>query len=163
MIDWSLVIKSLQNGSIVSVDPLRWNLKNPQYKKILDLWKTNNFNTNAVRWINYYEYGDIENQISSQLNIKPLRSWISCVEPGYMTGYHYDVDDNEEEYLKFGELQRFSIFIGEPDVGQIFILGNQYHFNKPQGTILKWNHHREWHNGINGGLKNKYMFHIIGY
>jgi len=85
------------------------------------------------------------------------------VEPGYMTGYHYDIDDNEKEYLKHGTLKRYSVFISKPSLGQIFILGNDYYFNNPQGTILKWGNYRDWHNGINGGLENKYMFHIIGY
>jgi hypothetical protein len=92
-----------------------------------------------------------------------LRSWISCVEPGYMTGYHYDIDDNETEYLKHGEIKRYSVFISEPSVGQLFILDREYHYNKPQGSILQWNSYRDWHNGINGSLSNKFMFHLLGY
>jgi hypothetical protein len=80
-----------------------------------------------------------------------------------MTGYHYDIDDNEQEYLKNGALKRYTIFVSKPDVGHVFILGKDYYFNQLQGTMLKWEHHRDWHNGINGGLENKYMFHIIGY
>jgi hypothetical protein len=80
-----------------------------------------------------------------------------------MTGYHYDIDDNEKEYLTYGLLKRYSVFISEPSVGHLFILGKEYYYNNPQGTIVKWASHREWHNGINGGLVNKYMFHIIGY
>ena len=55
------------------------------------------------------------------------------------------------------------MFIGEPSVGQVFILGNEYHYNNAQGAVLEWDNYREWHNGINGSLSNKYMFHIIGY
>ena len=163
MIDWNKIINELKDGSVVTVDPSRWNTNNPEYGQILDLWKQKKFNTNSVKWTNYYQYGDIEQQIAGSLNITPLRSWISCVEPGYMTGYHYDIDDNEKEYLKKGELIRYSIFIGEPDIGHLFILGEEYYFNKPQGSTLRWNNYREWHNGINGGLSNKYMFHLIGY
>jgi hypothetical protein len=163
MIDWNSVINNLENGSIVTVDPARWNLDNPKYKEIVELWSSNNFNTESVRWINYYDTKEIEIKIAESLGITPLRSWISCVEPGYMTGYHYDIDDNEEEYLKHGKLKRYSIFISKPTTGHVFILNENYHFNSPQGSIIKWNSHRDWHNGINGGLHKKYMFHILGY
>ena len=163
MINWNLKINNLKDGSVVTVDPARWNMNNPKYKEMVKLWENNNFNTSSVRWTNYYDTEDIEITIAESLSITSLRSWISCVEPGYMTGYHYDIDDKETEYLKHGDIKRYSIFISEPDVGHLFILGKDYHFNKSVGTTLKWNNYREWHNGINGGLSNKYMFHILGY
>ena len=163
MINWNSIIHNLTDGRVVTVDPARWDISNPEYKQMLDLWKDSNFNTDSVKWTNFYNTKDIEKDLSEQLGITPLRSWISCVEPGYMTGYHYDIDDNEKEYLKHGKLKRYSVFISHPSVGQLFVLGHEYHYNKPQGTILEWNNHREWHNGINGSLSNKYMFHIIGY
>ena len=163
MNNWNNIIKSLTNGKVVTVDPARWNMANLEYQQMLDLWKSKNFNTDSVKWINFYDTKEIENKVANELSITPLRSWISCVEPGYMTGYHYDIDDNEAEYLKHGSLKRYSIFISEPTVGHLFILGKEYFYNNPQGTIVKWSSHREWHNGINGGLEPKYMFHIIGY
>jgi hypothetical protein len=163
MINWDSVINKLTDGKVVTVDPARWNMDNPEYKQMLELWKSKNFNTDSVKWTNYYNTKDIETTLAEELCITPLRSWISCVEPGYMTGYHYDIDDNEKEYLAHGTLKRYSIFISKPSVGQLFILGSDYYYNKPQGTMLKWGNYREWHNGINGGLENKYMFHIIGY
>jgi len=163
MINWNSIIHDLTDGRVVTVDPARWDMNNPEYKQMLDLWKDSNFNTDSVKWTNFYNTKDIEKDLSEQLGITPLRSWISCVEPGYMTGYHYDIDDNEKEYLKHGKLKRYSVFISQPSVGQLFVLGHEYHYNKPQGTILEWNNHREWHNGINGSLSNKYMFHLIGY
>jgi hypothetical protein len=163
MINWNSIIHGLTDGRVVTVDPARWDMNNPEYKQMLDLWKDSNFNTDSVKWTNFYNTKDIEKDLSEQLGIIPLRSWISCVEPGYMTGYHYDIDDNEKEYLKHGKLKRYSVFISQPSVGQLFVLGHEYHYNKPQGTILEWNNHREWHNGINGSLSKKYMFHLIGY
>ncbi len=163
MIDWDKVISNLKDGNVVTVDPQRWNMNNPEYSEMLKLWESNNFNTNSVRWVNYYDTKEIETILSKHLNITPLRSWISCVEPGYMTGYHYDIDDNESEYLKHGPIKRYSVFISKPTVGHLFILNKDYLYNTPQGTIVKWNNHRDWHNGINGGFSNKYMFHILGY
>ena len=163
MINWNSVIANLKNGRVVTVDPTQWNMNNPEYAKILQLWKDNNFNTDSVKWTNYYDTKDIESELAEQFFVTPLRSWISCVEPGYMTGYHYDIDDNEPEYLKLGKIKRYSVFISEPSVGQIFIMGSNYYYNMEQGSILVWNDYRDWHNGINGSLKNKYMFHLLGY
>jgi len=163
MVNWNTVISNLVNGKVVTVDPARWNMNNPEYAEMLKLWKDNNFNTDSVKWTNYYDTKELEKEIAEEVGVTPLRSWISCVEPGYMTGYHYDIDDNEVEYLKHGEIKRYAVFINEPRVGQLFILGNEYHYNKLQGTILQWNSYREWHNGINGSLSNKYMFHLLGY
>jgi hypothetical protein len=145
MIDWNSVIKNLKNGNVVTVDPERWNMSNPEYAEMLSLWQSKNFNIDSVRWVNYYNFDDIQFQLGEELGVTPLRSWISCVEPGYMTGYHYDIDDNEKEYLKLGELKRYSVFVSDPDVGHLFILGKDYYFNKPQGSIIKC------------------MFHLLGY
>jgi hypothetical protein len=163
MINWDSVITNLTEGRDITVDPSKWAMSNPEYKEMLDMWESTNFNTASVKWTNYYKYDGIESIVAEQLKIVPLRSWISCVQPGYMTGYHYDIDDNEQEYLKHGVIKRYSIFISKPSVGHLFILGNEYFYNNPQGTILKWNHYRDWHNGINGSFTNKYMFHILGY
>jgi hypothetical protein len=163
MIDWNTVISKLTNGQVVTVDPARWNMNNPEYADILKLWKDSNFNTDSVKWTNYYDTKELEKEIAETVGVTALRSWISCVEPGFMTGYHYDIDDNEQEYLKHGDLKRYSVFMSEPSVGQLFILGSEYYYNKPQGTMLQWENYREWHHGINGSLANKYMFHLIGY
>jgi hypothetical protein len=163
MINWNNVINNLTDGKVVTVDPARWNMSNPKYAEILELWERNRFNTDSVKWTNYYNTEDLELEISKEVGVTPLRSWISCVEPGYMTGYHYDIDDNEEEYLTHGKIKRYSVFIGKPSLGQVFILGNEYHYNNTQGTVLEWDNYREWHNGINGSLVNKYMFHLLGY
>jgi hypothetical protein len=162
MINWNSVIANLTDGKVVTVDPARWKMSNPEYKKMLELWKSKNFNTDSVKWTNYYDTQHLQTKLADELNIIPLRSWISCVEPGYMTGYHYDIDDNEQSYQQQGSLKRYSIFISEPCVGHVFILGKEYFYNNPVGTIVKWDDYKEWHNGINGGLENKYMFHILG-
>jgi hypothetical protein len=162
MIDWDLIIDNLKDGKVITVDPDKWDMSNPEYKEMLDLWQSNNFNTSSVRWINYYEQ-DLGITVANQLGIIPVRSWISCVEPGYMTGYHYDIDDNEKEYLKRGKLKRYSVFMNKPEVGHLFILGTDYHFNKPQGSVVEWKHYKDWHQGINGSFTNKYMFHLIGF
>jgi len=163
MIDWNIVIANLKDGKVITVDPTRWNMNNPEYAEILKLWNDSNFNTNSVKWTNYYDTKEIESELANQFYVKPLRSWISCVEPGYMTGHHYDIDDHEQEYLQLGKIKRFSVFMSKPSIGQLFIMGDNYYYNMEQGSVLVWNNYRAWHNGINGSLINKYMFHLLGY
>ena len=107
MINWNSIVSNLTGGKVVTVDPNNWNMNNPEYQKILDLWKSKKFNTESVKWTNYYNTKDIENEIANDLNITPLRSWISCVEPGYMTGYHYDIDDNEKLILTLSRVIKY--------------------------------------------------------
>jgi hypothetical protein len=163
MINWNTVIINLKDGKDITVDPTKWNMSNLKYAEILKLWKDNNFNTDSVKWTNYYDTKAIETELARQLFVTPLRSWISCVEPGYMTGHHYDIDDNEQAYLKLGEIKRFSVFMNKPSVGQLFIMDSNYYYNMEQGSVLVWKDYKAWHNGVNGSLKNKYMFHLLGY
>lgn len=163
MINWDNVTARLKNGREISPRPELWNTGNPEYKDIYNLWKKNNFNIDVIKWTNFYDCKEEEAILCDELQITPLRSWISCVKPGYMTAPHYDVDDNEAEYKKYGNIKRYSVFISKPSVGHLFILRDEYHFNNPQGTVLKWNHYRDWHNGINGSFEDKFMFHILGY
>ena len=169
MINWNDVIEHLSNqeGVSVTTDPKRWNLDTPGYNEIYKLWSEANFNPNSIKWINYYpetHYDkEIESNIAESLNIGVHRSWISRIDPGYYAPWHWDVDDNEEKFLTKGNILRFSCFIKEPSMGHVFILGDKYLYDMPQGTIIKWDNYKEWHCGINGGLKPKYMMHIIGY
>jgi hypothetical protein len=72
------------------------------------------------------------------------------------------VDENEQEYLKSGEIKRYTVMLGPPAMGHIFILGNDYIYNTPIGSIFKWKNYKEWHAGTNAGLTPNYMFHILG-
>ena len=41
MIDWDNVISNLTDGSVVTIDPARWNMNNPEYTDMLNLWQEN--------------------------------------------------------------------------------------------------------------------------
>jgi len=168
-ISWVDVTSNLlhQTGISITTDPSRWELATPGYLEIYKIWQEACFNPNAIRWTNYYPGkhfpNDIIDQICSHLKIDHIRSWISRLDPGYFAPWHWDVDDNEQEYLSKGEIHRFSIFVEPPTFGHIFILGNDYLINEPEGSIVGWKNHREWHSGINAGLKPKFMLHLLGY
>ena len=80
-----------------------------------------------------------------------------------MAPWHWDVDDNEDEYLKHGDIVRYTIIPKQFANGHIFILGNDYFYNLDEGKIIPWSSHKEWHSGINAGLEPNWMFHILGY
>lgn len=168
-IDWDQCVEKLATlkGIDVTTDPTRWNLDNAGYTEIYNNWKEANFNHNAIKWTNYYPDQHFSNsiidQIATYLDIKVHRAWISKIDPGYFAPWHWDVDDNESEYLKKGSIKRYSCFIKEPAHGHIFVVGDQYLFNEPKGGIYKWRNYKEWHSGINAGMSPKYMLHILGY
>lgn len=167
MIDWKTVTSTLKDGVEITADKNKWNLETPGYLEIYSQWERGNFNMSAVKWTNYYpgKHFDqaIENTVAKELKITPLRSWISRIDPGYCAPWHWDVDDNEQEYLSKGPIHRYSIFIEDPKPGHIFIINDASYVNQPYGTIIKWNTHRDWHAGSNVGIEPKYMYHILGF
>lgn len=170
MNDWDSIIDQLvdQEGSAVTTDPSRWNLDTPGYNEIFKSWKEANFNSAAIKWINYYPdthfSNDVVQVVADTFGLTGVhRSWISRIDPGYMAPWHWDVDDNEEEYLKCGPILRYTVIIKPFANGHVFILGNDYYYNLPQHSIIKWDNHREWHSGINAGMEPNWMFHILGY
>lgn len=166
--DLSNIISELGEGVPVTTDPSRWNMDTAGYSEIYKMWQDANFNPNAIKWTNYYPAthfdSDLVNDVATYLRMNGIhRAWISKVDPGYFAPWHWDVDDNEQTYLEKGPIKRYSITLSEPTIGQIFILGKDYLYNTPQGSIFKWNNYKEWHSGINASMVPKYMFHIIGY
>jgi hypothetical protein len=169
MSKWNSIIENLKNqqGSTVTTDPSRWNLDNTGYHDIYQMWSNANFNSNSIKWINYYpgtNFSDtVIEELRKELNLKKIhRSWISCIEPGYMAPWHWDVDDNEEKYLSYGSITRFTIIIRNMVCGQILIVGENYYYNQKENTIIKWDNYKEWHSGINAGMEPSYMLHILG-
>jgi len=167
MRNWEFVISNLKNGSDVTVDPAHWNLANPEYAKILELWKNANFNLESIKWTNYYPEkdfpGSVVNHIAQELNLTTVhRAWISKIDPGYMAPWHWDVDDNEADYLKHGVIKRYTIIIKQMAKGHTLIIGDDVFFNKPVDTIIKWSKHNEWHSSSNSGLEPSYLLHILG-
>lgn len=167
MSNLSIIIETLKDGSDVTVDPTRWNLDNPGYNKIYDIWKKANFNFQSIKWTNYYPGIHFPEEVVTQqmeyLKIKKVhRCWISKLDCGYMAPWHWDVDDNEEEYLTHGPITRYTVIIKNMAPGHILIVGNSHYFNQLDDTVIKWDNYREWHSGINAGMEPSFMFHILG-
>ena len=159
---------NLGEGTPITTDMSNWNLETSGYTNIYKMWEKAKFNPTAIKWTNYYpdkDYDqDITDDIAGYLRLGGVhRSWISRVDPGYYSPWHWDVDDNESTYLENGPIKRYSVMLDAPAMGHIFILGDDYLYNCPQGSIFKWNDYNSWHAGVNAGLTPKYMLHILGY
>lgn len=164
------IVKQLEplSGTSITTNFDYWDMSNNAYKDIYEKWQRANFNPNSIKWINYYPKKDFDEHviidIGAHISLNGIhRSWISRLDPGYYAPWHWDVDDNEDKYLEFGQIKRYSIIIHPPTLGHILIIGDDYIFNAPAGTIVEWKNHREWHAGINAGLVTNFMLHIVGY
>ena len=164
-IDWSIIIRTLTQGHTVTMNPSEYDMANPGYKQVLDVWMEVGVDPSVVKWTNYYPGKNfnqlVETCVADELNIVPLRSWISCIEPGFQAPWHWDVDDNEQEYLDQGVLNRYTIFIMPPQNGHEFTLDNTKYTNVDEGTVVKWSRYNEWHSSANTGTEPHYMYHIL--
>ena len=179
-IDWGSIIRSLGTGTRIDftkilphVEPDSIAVNKEELTKIHDHLVSCNYNTDTIVWTNYYSDKNnfdesITIKLANYLNVNVIRAWISRIDPGYISGWHFDSDAEEEDFLKIGFPIRYSIVITEnPESGHIFILrgdsGDVTYGNTPQGTVIKWDHYKNWHTGINAGITPTYMFQLLGY
>lgn len=165
-INWAIITRTLTQGHTVTMDPSQYDMLNVGYKQVLDVWQEAGVDPDVVKWTNYYPVKDfnqlVETCVADELNIVPLRSWISCIEPGFSAPWHWDVDDNEQEYLSKGPIERYTVFIQEPLPGHEFTLDTVKYENVAEGTVIKWPKYDEWHSSVNTGTEPHYMYHILG-
>jgi len=118
-------------------------------------------------WDMFFEHShypiDITHTISNYLNISPINAWISRVNPGYMSPWHWDANDNEELYNTYDDLVRFSCHISKPAVGHAFTVDNSCITNYNQGDVFQWESRKSWHAGVNFGYTPKYVLNIFGH
>ena len=167
---WNNIINSLSvlEGTSITTDKERWNIDTPGYMEIYQIWRDANFNASSIKWINYYPGKDFEQDIvdnvAAHLQFQGVhRAWISRIDPGYMAPWHWDVDDNEDEYLQKGPIKRYTVIIKDFAKGHVFILNDDYYTKCKVGELIAWPNSRDWHSGINAGMEPNYMLHILGY
>jgi hypothetical protein len=89
--------------------------------------------------------------------------FVSEIKPGRMAPWHFDIDPNEEENKKKGNLIRFHLHLSKPENGHVFIVEKEIFYNIPQGNVYRWNNLSAWHAGTNCGIVPKYLFSFKGY
>ncbi len=171
-VDWESLIDliKVQSGDSKDFDFFKRLSSKDHYKDIFNKLNDSKFNTQSIGWINYYpdlHYDSkIDKSIKNWLGLDGIhRSWISRVNPGFYAPWHWDVDDNEQEYLRKGSIKRYSGFLDQKsnNIAHTFVIENEYIFNTEQGEFIYWTNHRSWHAGMNGGLDPKFMYHILGW
>lgn len=162
--DWKKLINSIQDqeGIPITPDPRIWRTEIPAYGEIKKTWDDANYPEEHIKWINYYPEqhytSEIDEILCDHFNIGYRRSWISRIDPGFSAPWHWDVEDDPEDYD--GPL-RLSIFIKDCEPGHIFILGKEdVFFNMKEGDGIFWKRFNEYHIGMNAGLSPKYMYHL---
>lgn len=165
IINWFDTINLIQNDPGKKIIADKTKLVSPHYQELFSMWDNSNFNYKSIQWVNYYasNYGfDIEEKFANIVDATHIRSWISKIDPGYCAPWHWDIDDNEAEYLKQGDLKRYICTIGNNDPGHFSIVGTSSLHNSKNGDIFLWDNYKEWHAGMNAGLIPKYQYNFLG-
>jgi hypothetical protein len=170
MIKWKPIVDTLLllDGEHVSLKHT-YNIPvgNPHFVEIMKQLESAKYDFSSVDWIDYYPRVHFDNtcvdEFSKLVDHEICRAWISRVDPGKNAPWHWDVDNQETEFLKLGKLKRWTCFITEPKVGHSLIIGNKGFYNEPAGTIYEWPNYREWHCAANCGLEPQFLFHCLGY
>lgn len=90
-------------------------------------------------------------------------AWVSRVNPGKMVAWHWDINENEEQYREDGiELLRFSCHMNKHDVGQVLVVEEHCVYNPNQGDTYQWPSRMSWHGSANFGFTPKYLFNFYG-
>lgn len=178
LIDWDSVVKtclSCNTGDFNSVKTVvdrsegSWK-DNPQllgsYREVIELWDHAGYDLKQIEWYDYYPGThidiEIEQKFAELINVIPRRTFISELYPGRCVPYHWDVEDNEKEWLAQGSLERYVCFIDKPQVGHAFILEDEMFYNIDQHNVYQWDNYRNWHAGTNCGSEPYYLFHMLG-
>ena len=85
-------------------------------------WKDAGYiDANCVEWINFYPETEFSSNyidlLSKFLGIIPKNVWISSIKPGKCVPWHWDIEQNADEWSKEGSLTRYTVFIDTPKLG----------------------------------------------
>lgn len=137
-----------------------------RYRTLIDNWVEAGIRLEDIEWCDYYPgiHFDIsvQNIVSNLVNAEPRRVFVSEVYPGKFVPWHWDIEDKEDEWLAQGDLVRYVIFMQNPEKGHMLPLEKKCFYNMPQGDIWQWDDYKNWHAGINMGIKPHYLFHFLG-
>ena len=166
---WDNVLTNLdiRNGEVRTIGKDFYKNVDGRFDEILNSWNQAGYTPNKVEWINFYPEKHFDKNVSEefakQVNLTHIRSWISCIRPGKSAPWHQDIDDNMDQYMKLGNIKRYTCHIGTPAVGQVLLIEKESFYMVPQGTVTEWPHYMAWHGASNCGFENQYLYHFLGY
>lgn len=178
LIDWDSVIKTCRdcdtgdyNSVKTVVDRSEGSWKDDpellgSYREVIELWDKAGYDLSQIEWYDYYPGThvdiEIERKFAELINVTPRRTFISELYPGRCVPYHWDVEDNEKQWLAEGSLVRYVCFMDKPQFGHTFILEDEMFYNIEQHRVYQWDHYKNWHAGANCGSEPYYLFHMLG-
>jgi hypothetical protein len=164
---FSSLIKEIEGNYGKAISANAELRKNPLYSDSFELWDRAMFNYDSVLWENFYPgihyQSNIASDLESLLGVRHIRSWVSKINPGCCTPWHYDIDDHEQEYLRLGNLKRFIVTVNDPAPGHVFMIENEYLQNYRAGDLFLWKDYKAYHAGMNAGLTPKYLYNFLSY
>jgi hypothetical protein len=170
LIDWQKIIDELEFQTPSYVGP-RHSENDPiiGIQEMSKLWKNAGFELikdgGTAGWDMFFPGKNFDNSIveifSNFVNKKVIDCWISRVNPGNMTPWHWDCNDKEDEYSKMN-IVRYSCSISNPSFGHAIMVENECLYYKDQGDVFEWPSRTCWHGGVNCGFKPKYMLNFSG-
>jgi hypothetical protein len=166
-LDCNLLLETISStsGDRRTFDPNFFDIADPKFGTIGDLWNRAGYDVNSIEWFNYYSGKDFPEQYSldfgNLFNADPIKVWISKIRPGRCFPRHWDADYKEDQY-KGKQLVRYQMFLKDYEFGHIFILEDTPILAHKQGDVWRWRNHLVWHGGANIGFKPKYIFNFLG-
>jgi hypothetical protein len=168
-INWHALIEQIkdQEGDARTYGVDFYQNADGRFNEIINMWQTAGYDkSGTVEWINYYPVRHFDQEFITQFEkytgTTCLRAWVSKINPGRYAPYHWDIDDYEEDYIKQGQLVRFTAHPVEPTLGQVLIVEEDVFHNQTIGNVYQWPNHRAWHAGGNCSFKPKYLFNFLG-
>ncbi len=170
IIDWDSVIRHIEHQQPAYVGPShKEGDPIPGLDGVTDMWKRAGLKTvkegGTVEWdmflvgVNFDQ--SVADKFAEFVGINNYNScWISRINIGRFSPWHWDVHDNEIELSKRTDIKRFHCHIGKPAHGHILIVEDKCFYNQPQGEVYQWPARTSWHAGMNCGLVPKYLFNI---
>ena len=112
---------------------------NPKVRKLKTTWEEAGYDTeNGVWWLDYAAPKDVAEKFSKFVGVDLLGGWITSVPPGFCVPWHYDITDDEAEYLKRGKPVRYTCHLNKSSFGQAFMLEDHVFYNEEQGNVYQW-------------------------
>jgi hypothetical protein len=171
LINWQSVVEDLKNtkpgyvgprhsknDNIIGIREMAKKWKEAGHKLIAD--------NGTSGWDMFFPKQHFDESIvtgfSDFVNADVISCWISVIHPGNMTPWHWDCNDNEEEYQKIKNIIRVTCNISKPQVGHVSMVEDECLYFQEQGNVWQWPDRTSWHGGINCGLTPKYLFNFFG-
>jgi hypothetical protein len=175
IIDWDDVIANLERCDYTS-DPGPFS--GPEHKEgddiplldeVVALWKKAGYRSTleggTVEWDMFFPGDHFDKSVVDKFvefyKIEKYDSaWISRLNPGKFSPWHWDVNNEEEKMLALPDRPRWHCHISKPAFGHVFVCEEHVFYGKQQGDAFEWDNRRRWHAGSNCGLVPKYQFNL---